>query len=161
MKISSIYQLRVSLRQTFLLCESLSTTMTSAFVSLRRAQWHDGPTQREMPRETARSSGARQRLCRLYCTGTWPYQHYMSVNDKTCVIYLVELCHYIIANVSVNVYTQGNVTQRIASARPSPEAGTSVVVTRSAAFHFLNPDSFCFSVDWTGDISVTHTLTFD
>lgn len=62
MNISSIYQLRVSLTQTFLLCESLSTTMTLVFVSLRRAQRHDGPAQREMQRETAQSGAARQRL---------------------------------------------------------------------------------------------------
>lgn len=51
-----IYQLRVSLRQTFLLCKSLSTTMTLVTVSLRRAQWHDGPTQGEMLRESARAA---------------------------------------------------------------------------------------------------------
>ncbi len=52
-----LYQLRVSLRQTFLLCWSLSTTMTALTVSLRRARWHDGPAQREMLRESARTVG--------------------------------------------------------------------------------------------------------
>lgn len=49
---SSICQLRVFLRQTFLLCKSLSTTMTVVIVSLRRARWHDGPSQQEMLRES-------------------------------------------------------------------------------------------------------------
>lgn len=41
----------------FCFCESLSTTMTLVIVSLRRAQWHDGPTQREMQREAAAAGG--------------------------------------------------------------------------------------------------------
>ena len=83
-EISTIYQLRVSLRQTFLPSESLSTAMTSGPVSLRRA--------RDLMVHTAGGSA------------TLTFTHEMSEKHHTWVVRLAELCGHTIANAPNNLF---------------------------------------------------------